>query len=263
MHEASFEKMRAFRNVYVTSRDRPFRVLDIGSGTGEQALSYRALFASPDFEYVGFDIDNGPNVDVVPADPYCWDELETEEFDLVLMGKTVEHNPFFWITAAEIARVLVPGGLVAIIAPSAGRVHRLSLDCWRFYPDSWPALCAYVGLDLVESFIDYPAKDRPIGGQAWNDAMMVGRKPDPGPGYYERLAAIVATRPNEKISEPTPGLVAEAYQAAHSLDHSALTCAQLFFVRHARGWPLRACVQAHVRAESRSRGELALPWPKG
>jgi hypothetical protein len=159
--------------------------------------------------------------------------------------------------------VLVPGGLVAIIAPSAGKVHRLSLDCWRFYPDSWPSLCAYVGLELVESFIDYPAKDRPIAGQAWNDAMMVGRKSDPGPGYYDRLAAIVATRPHDKISEPTPGLACKAYQTAHTLDHPVLACAQLYFARHARGWPLRARVQAHLRAQSHARGERALPWPKG
>ena len=224
MHEASFEKMRAFRSAYVTPRDCSIRVLDVGAGTGEEALSYSALFEPPDFKYVGLDYAHGPNVDVVPADPFSWDELETEGFDLVLLGKTVEHTPFFWITAAEVARVLVPGGLVAIIAPSAGRVHRLPLDCWRFYPDSWPALCAYVGLDLAESFIDYPAKDRPIGGQAWNDAMMVGRKPDPGPGYYDRLAAIVATRPIDRIlSEPAPGPAAEAYRAAHTLDHPALT----------------------------------------
>jgi SAM-dependent methyltransferase len=266
MHEASFEKMRAFRSAYVNPKDYPIRVLDVGAGTGEEALSYRSLFEPPDFKYVGLDYAHDTNVDVVPADPFSWDELETEGFDLVLLGKTVEHTPFFWITAAEVARVLVPGGLVAIIAPSAGRVHRLPVDCWRFYPDSWPALCAYVGLDLAESFIDYPAKDRPIGGQAWNDAMMVGRKPDPGPGYYDRLAAIVATRPIDTIlSEPAPGPAAEAYQAAHTLDYPALTRAQQFFVHHAprRLRSLRARVQAHVRAESRARGEQALPWPKG
>ncbi len=47
--------------------------------------------------------------------------------------------------------MLTPDGLVAVIAPSGGYVHQYPLDCWRFYPDSWGALCAYVGLTLEES----------------------------------------------------------------------------------------------------------------
>ena len=125
VHEASFEKMRAFRNVYLKPiAEHPVRVLDVGSGTIPGTPSYRDLYAGPDFEYVGLDIEEGPNVDRVPADPFSWGELATESFDVVISGQTFEHNPFFWITAAEIARVLAQDGLVAIIAPSAGHVHR-------------------------------------------------------------------------------------------------------------------------------------------
>ena len=72
------------------------------------------------FDYVGLDIAAGKNVDMVPGDPFCWTEIESESFDLVISGNMLEHNPYFWITVAEIARVLVQDGLTVLIAPSSG-----------------------------------------------------------------------------------------------------------------------------------------------
>ncbi len=265
MHEASFEKMRAFRNTYVAPRGRPIRVLDVGSGNNPGTVSYRDLFGTPDFEYVGLDVEAGHNVDVVPEDPFCWSGIASESFDLVISGQTFEHNPYFWITAAEIARVLVPGGLAAVIAPSAGQVHRFPYDCWRFYPDSWAATSAYVGLELVESFTEESAPDRPIGGtRQWLDAMMVARKPEVcGADFYGRLGAIVATRPATSLVEPKAGPAAQAYMDAHTLAHPLSARLQHGFVRHAPRWlaPLRRRVIVHLRHQSDVRGDAALPWP--
>ena len=171
---SSFEKMRAFRDTYLSESDRDtLRVLDVGS-MGNRASSYRALFAPPAFEYVGLDLADGPNVDIVPPDPYRWDSLGRESFDLVISGQAFEHNPYFWITAAEIARVLVEGGLTAIIAPSRGPVHRHPFDCWRFYPDSWSVLCQYVGLELLESSVDNGSWRKMVPGtMAWRESFMV------------------------------------------------------------------------------------------
>jgi SAM-dependent methyltransferase len=265
VHEASYEKMRAFRNTYVAPSGHPIRVLDVGSGSNPGVVSYRDLFQAPDFEYVGLDLEAGPNVEIVPSDPFCWSGIADESFDLVISGQTFEHNPYFWITAAEIARVLVPGGLTAVIAPSAGKVHRFPYDCWRFYPDSWAAISAYVGLELTESFIEQPASDRPIGGGPhWLDAMMVARKPELcGADFYGRLEAIVATRPTAPLVEPKPGPAAEAYVGAHTLAHPLSTRLQQAFVRHAPTWltPVRRRVVAHIRHQTDLRGDAALPWP--
>jgi SAM-dependent methyltransferase len=264
VHEGSFEKMRAVRNAYLTPGDKPIRVLDIGSAGGH---TYRDLFSTSDFHYTGLDIEAGHNVDLVPDDPFCWD-IEAESFDVVISGQTFEHNPFFWITAAEIARVLTQGGLTSIIAPSAGKVHRFPLDCWRFYPDSWSALCAYVGLDIEESFIEEPAPDLPIGGaKQWHDALMVARKPIfvdeiAEKAFYARLDAIVATRTGAELTEPNPGPAAAAYVAAHTLPRPLTARLGDFFVRHTAGsMPLRSRVQGHLRHQSELRGEAALPWP--
>jgi SAM-dependent methyltransferase len=265
MHEASFEKMRAFRNTYLTPRGRPIRVLDVGSGSNPGTISYRDLFATSDFEYVGLDIAAGHNVDLVPDDPFSWSGIAAGSFDLVISGQAFEHNPYFWITAAEIARVLVPNGLTAVIAPSAGRVHRFPHDCWRFYPDSWAAISAYVGLELVESFTEQPSPDRPIGGsRQWLDAMMIARKPEVcGADFYGRLEAIVATRPTTKLAEPQAGPAAQAYMDAHTLPHPLTTRLEQTFVRHAPHWlaPLRRRFVAHLRHQSDRRGDAALPWP--
>jgi SAM-dependent methyltransferase len=268
MHEASFEMMRAFRNAYVAPIDRPLRVLDVGSGSRPGVLTYGQLFEVPDFEYVGLDIEAGYNVDVVPDDPFSWPTIETESFDLVISGQTFEHNPYFWITAAEIARVLVPGGLTAIIAPSAGKVHRYPYDCWRFYPDSWSATCTYVGLDLEESFIDAPSPDRPIGGaRMWHDSLMVARKPSVvSADFYRRLDAIVATRTSSPSpAEPKAGPAAAAYVGAHTLEHPRWTRWRLALVHHAPRVlrPVRNRLHADNRRRTLARGAAALPWPSG
>ena len=56
-------------------------------------------------------------MDLVPKHPFVWNEIANETFDFVVSGQTFEHNPFFWITFAEMARVLTQGGLLLIIAP--------------------------------------------------------------------------------------------------------------------------------------------------
>jgi SAM-dependent methyltransferase len=225
MHEASFEKMRAFRETYLARSDhRTLRVLDVGSGGNQGDLSYRDLFSPPRFDYVGLDIAEGPNVDVVPEDPYLWTTIGSERFDLVVSGQTFEHNPYFWITMAEIARVLTPGGLVVVIAPSTGRVHRFPFDCWRFYPDSWAALCSYVGLELMESYVERSSWRNILpGAEQWHDSMMIARKPnvgddEAGRSFYDRLDAIVATRtalPVRADAERTLGPATMCYERVY------------------------------------------------
>ena len=223
-------------------------------------ISYRDLFGTPDFEYVGLDVEAGHNVDIVPDDPFCWTDIAAESFDIVISGQAFEHNPYFWITAAEIARVLVPNGLTAVIAPSAGSVHRFPYDCWRFYPDSWAATSAYVGLDLVESFTEQPAADRPIGGtRHWLDAMMIARKPEAcGADFYGRLEAIVAMRPRTPLAEPKAGPAAQAYKDAHTLAHpSRHGCSRISFVMRRVG-STRSADGPLPTSATRPRGEAML-----
>jgi hypothetical protein len=203
--------MRAVRTVYIDGAStEPRRVLDVGSAVAldESGLTYKSLFEPPMFEYTGLDMVAGHNVDLVPADPYQWNEVESDSF---------EHNPYFWITVAEITRVTVPGGLIALIAPSKGFVHRFPLDCWRFLPDSWPAMCAYVGLELVESYRESVPPGKTIQGLRWRDAMMVARKPvfvneAEHAAFNDRLAVITSTRVPVPTAASGNGPAGELYE---------------------------------------------------
>lgn len=238
MHESAFEKVRAFRNAYFgDGREKSLRVLDVGSGANKDTLTCRDLFVPPAFEYVGLDVYSGHNVDLVPEDPYRWSELETESFDIVVSNQVFEHVPYFWITSAEIARVLVPGGLALVVSPSAGHPHRYPLDCWRFYPDAWSATCEYVGLELVESYREPLNWRKVIPGVYWVDTMMVARKPDFGSTderahFYARIEAIVATRTDGPEGSRRPriwGPAAESYERAHTLPLSEMAAHPLYF----------------------------------
>jgi SAM-dependent methyltransferase len=193
VHKSSFEKVRSIRDVYIKPGAK---VLDVGAAAFQTA-SYRLHFPASTYEYTGLDITPGPNVDLVVADSYDWKEIETDTFDAVISGQTFEHNPFFWITIAEMARVAKPEGVIAVIAPSTGDVHRYPFDCWRFYPDAWASLAAYVGIELLESEVE-AAQHKTIEGLRWRDSTMIARKPALATArerdaFYERLARVRST----------------------------------------------------------------------
>lgn len=188
MHESSHEAMRAFVRVHLgAARGRPLDILDFGSQmVDEQPLSYLQLLDDPEWRYRGLDIEPGLNVDIVVDDPYDWRAVESDSVDLVISGQAFEHVEFFWASMFEIVRVLRPGGLATIIAPSGGFEHRYPVDCWRFYRDGFAALARHVGCDIVDVFTDWGHGD-------WEDSILVARKPvwdDAGRMTFHRRAAL-------------------------------------------------------------------------
>ena len=269
MHASSFEKFRAFRNAYLTGSER---ILEVGCGFRLRGHKLRELFAPP-FDYVGLDIEPGQNVDLVPSDSYQWTELATESVDVVLSNQTFEHVPLFWVTTAEIARVLRPGGLTCVVAPSDGKVHGHPFDCWRFYPDSWSALCGYVGLELLETYREQRSWRFFVPGVAWGDAMMVARKPTLSDEverktFYDRLDAIVATRTAAVSPRALAGPAVTLYEQVHAADTAELVRHPLNtrrIVPPLSRWPgakqVRRTMTRRNTQRALRRGEAALPWP--
>lgn len=176
MHELSYNKMKRLADTYLGGRT-PGTVYDLGSLS--IGGSYRPIFAELGWQYRGIDIEAGPNVDIVLADPYVL-PLADASSELVISGQAFEHIEFFWLTFKEMARVLAPGGLIFLIAPSRGHEHRYPVDCWRFYPDGYRALAKWGGLDMVEvstrwnrRFGPWYARERDM----WGDTAGVFRKP--------------------------------------------------------------------------------------
>lgn len=177
MHKSSFKKAELFVRHYVGQTSNSVTVLEVGSKSYHAHDTFKSLFPAPRFAYTGLDVEAGPNVDVVPRDGYLWQELADSSFDVCISGQTFEHNPFFWVTFCEMARVVRPGGHMFVIAPGAGAVHRYPYDCWRFYPDSWLALCRLTGLVLVETYFEPDRMAVKVQGGKWRDSAVIARKP--------------------------------------------------------------------------------------
>jgi SAM-dependent methyltransferase len=221
MHRSSLMKLQAFLAVYAAEDVTDRRVLDVGSATYKGHVTYRASCEKLGLKYVGLDMQAGPNVDIITARPCVYEEIGDEEFDYVISGQAFEHNPYFWISFCEMARVLKQGGHMLVIAPSAGTVHRFPFDCWRYYPDSWAALCALSGLERVETIFE-PTENRHVeGALKWRDSAVVARKnpfasDEERSAFYANLAEIIAPfrRSNFELTaaDPNKGPAFEEYQ---------------------------------------------------
>ncbi len=164
--------MQSFVDGYLGDfRNTPLRVLDVGCQiVMEGHRTYRTLFDSPHWEFVGLDVEAGLNVDVAVAEPYDWAEIDADSFDVVISGQALEHVPKFWLTACEVTRALKPGGITMLMAPSGGFEHRYPVDCWRFYADGMTAIADHAGCEIVECGTDWASRP-------WADSYLVMRKP--------------------------------------------------------------------------------------
>lgn len=177
MHQSSLDNMLDFRKKYLEAKkNEPLLILDLGSL--DVNGSYREYFDFFQWTYRGMDTACGKNVDIVLKNPYHWREVKSDSVDVLISGQAFEHIEFFWITMLEIERVLKPGGLCCIIAPSGGFEHRYPVDCWRFYPDGFAALAHFAGLKVIEVATQWEPDDRYTDdSNTWQDTVMVGEKP--------------------------------------------------------------------------------------
>jgi SAM-dependent methyltransferase len=174
VHDTALEHGRLFFESYWTPRFEI--VVDLGSQDVNGSLRQ---FAPSDARYIGLDMAPGKGVDVIvePGAPLPFGD---ESVDVVVTSSAFEHDVFFWETFLELVRVIRPGGLLYVNAPSNNAFHRYPLDCWRFYPDSGIALAKWAAargmqVDLVESFV------APPGQAGWADFVAVFRKPSAEP----------------------------------------------------------------------------------
>lgn len=171
MHISSYEHMQRLSSKYLDPSSK-LSIVDIGSY--DVNGSYRTIFNSPAWKYLGVDLAAGPGVDVVLTSPYRL-PIASSSSDLVLSGQAFEHIEYFWQTWLEMLRIAKPGALLFLIAPSRGPEHRYPQDCWRFYPDGYAALAKLGDCELVEVHTDWEPHADP-GSSHWGDTVGVFRK---------------------------------------------------------------------------------------
>lgn len=175
MHKSAFLNAQKFYDNYCSTNIENKKILDVGSWNGGNGC-LRPIFDMG--QYLGLDIQKGPNVDVVGDASNI--PFDNNTFDIVVSSSCFEHDPMFWISFLEICRVTKPSGYIYICAPSSGPYHpeKCPGDSWRFYPDSWASLCSWANrnnydLKLIESYIDktyYPPDDN------WQDSVGIFQK---------------------------------------------------------------------------------------
>jgi SAM-dependent methyltransferase len=134
MHPQVFQ---AFERI-CAERGADGSVLEVGAvPSGESLLCLESLAGAR--EKVGVSLD-GPSAyrdfRVRKANANDLGCFEEGRFDTVLCNSVLEHDPFFWKSAAEMRRVAKPGGLIVIGVPGFVRGPSRRKSGWtsRFFP---------------------------------------------------------------------------------------------------------------------------------
>jgi SAM-dependent methyltransferase len=160
MHDTSIKNCQRFISNYVANDEK--KLVEIGSKSYHGQFSFKQLMPK-EVKYIGVDFQSGLNVDVVLEDPYII-PIDDNSIDYVISSSCFEHSEFFWTTFLEIMRILKPGGIFYMNAPSNGAFHRYPVDCWRFYPDSGLALSRWskhngIDCELLEQYTSNKEND--------------------------------------------------------------------------------------------------------
>jgi SAM-dependent methyltransferase len=109
---------RRIHRIVRDSRIRPARALEVGGVMGSNSL-----LRAPELEGIErycLNLVKMPSADGITAVHGNANDMTVFEdgmFELVLSNATLEHDKYFWLSLAEMKRVLAPGGLLVIGTP--------------------------------------------------------------------------------------------------------------------------------------------------
>lgn len=126
------------------------RVLELGSRNRSGIV--RKDLVSDHLEYVGLDILDGENVDVVGDAHELSRIFPPESFNAVFATSVFEHLMMPWKVVIELNRVLKQEGLVMLTSHQTWPMHDVPWDYWRFSDQGWHALFnAATGFEILET----------------------------------------------------------------------------------------------------------------
>jgi SAM-dependent methyltransferase len=177
MHYTALKSGESFAISYGKENDL---VIDIGGLNLNGSL--REAFEKRGMEYICIDMEAHPSVDIV-VHPSQKLPFEDGSVDLIVSTSCFEHDPCFWLTFREMARIIKPSGFIYVNAPTTGSYHSHPGDNWRFYSDAGQALAYWSGIQMSNEMI-YPVKvvetfnilDLPGETCPWNDFVCVWKR---------------------------------------------------------------------------------------
>ncbi len=173
---------------WIDAQQESIKVLEIGSRarsgiTRNQRIDTR-------HKYLGIDVLEGDNVDLVCDAHTMSNQIEANSIDAAFSYAVFEHLAMPWKVAIEMNKVMKVGGRCMIFAPHSWPVHETPFDFWRFSVDTWRVLFnRSTGFKILESGNGEPAIIRP------DMQMEVFRNFDVTPGYL--CSAVIAEKTHE------------------------------------------------------------------
>ncbi len=108
--------------------------------------------------YLGMDILEGPNVDLVGDAHELSRLIEPGTVDGVFSIATFEHLAMPWKCAVEINKVLKPGGLCFVLSHQTFPLHETPWDFFRFSDSAWRAIFnEATGFEILDVAMGEPA----------------------------------------------------------------------------------------------------------
>jgi SAM-dependent methyltransferase len=156
---------KIFRSFIEETDRRPAgRILEVGSRARSGNIR-KGMFRNYR-EYVGLDIIEGENVDVVGDIHQLSRYFGEESFDFVYSISTFEHLAMPWKAVLEINKVMLTGGLLCIATHPTWPPHERPWDFWRFSEEGFQVLLNPVtGFEVLECSSGLPCSIVPFGNE--------------------------------------------------------------------------------------------------
>lgn len=104
-----------------------------------------------DATYTGFDVRDGPNVDLVGDAHKISDYFPNSSVDAIFSLSTIEHLAMPWKAVVEMNSILKIGGLMFVGTHQTWPVHDAPWDFWRFSSYTWRTLFnEATGFEIVD-----------------------------------------------------------------------------------------------------------------
>lgn len=134
----------------------PGRVLEIGARA--RSGNVRRDWVPAGWDYSGFDIMAGPNVDVVGDAHALSRHYPADSFDAVMAFSVLEHLLMPWKFVIELNRVLKPGAIGMFTTHQCWPLHDEPWDFWRYSDKAWTGLLnPATGFEIVAARMGEPA----------------------------------------------------------------------------------------------------------
>lgn len=123
-------QVKDFLTEFVEKHGTPESVVDVGSL--DVNGNPKSIFG--DTKYIGVDMRDGPNVDLVLNGHDLRSHFPENSVDCVICVDTLEHDNMFWKTVEEMRAIVKPGGWMIITVPSLDHgLHNHPSDYYRFF----------------------------------------------------------------------------------------------------------------------------------